>query len=77
MESAQSLNQISYIIMIVLGRPRVLVKLVSWSFPAMNYWVEVVQGGRMACDVRTSIGDVVIGEMMRLVAWCIHGCFGC
>ena len=28
-------------------------------------------------DVRTSVGSVVVGEMMRLVAWCIHGCFGC
>ena len=55
----------------------------SWSFPAMNYWVEChrpfVQGGSMACggDVRTSVGGVVVGEMMRLVAWCVHGCFGC
>ena len=32
----------------------------------------------MACggDVRTSVGGVVVGEMMRLVAWCVHGCFG-
>ena len=33
----------------------------------------------MACDgdARTSVGGVVVGEMMRLVAWCVHGCFGC
>ena len=57
----------------------------SWSFPAMNVWVEVipgrpfVSGGRMACGggVRTSAGGVVTGGMMRLVAWCVHGCFGC
>ena len=52
-----------------------------WSFPALNHLVEVVvvQGGRMAYggDVRTSVGGVVVGEMMRLVAWCVHGCFGC
>ena len=32
----------------------------SWSFPAMNVWVEVIDpsGGRMACggDIRTSVG---------------------
>ena len=34
---------------------------------------------RMACggDVRTIAGGVVVGGMMLLVAWCIHGCFGC
>ena len=33
----------------------------------------------MACggDVRTSAGGVVVGGMMLLVAWCVHGCFGC
>ena len=33
----------------------------------------------MVCDgdVRTSIGGVVVDDwMMRLVAWCVHGCFG-
>ena len=28
-------------------------------------------------DVRTSVGSVVVGKMMWLVAWCVHGCFGC
>ena len=27
-------------------------------------------------DVRTSAGGVVVGGMMPLVAWCVHGCFG-
>ena len=33
----------------------------------------------MACggDVQTSVGGVVVGEMMQLVAWCVHGCYGC
>ena len=33
----------------------------------------------MACggDVRTSVGGVVVGEMMRLVIRYIYGCFGC
>ena len=33
----------------------------------------------MACgiDVHTSVGGVVVGEMMQLVAWCVHGCYGC
>ena len=33
----------------------------------------------MACggDVRTSVGGVVVGGMMQLVAWCVHGCFDC
>ena len=33
----------------------------------------------IACDgyVRTSVGGVVVGEMMQLVAWCVHGYFGC
>ena len=33
----------------------------------------------MACggDVRTSVGGVVVGGMMLLVAWCVHGCFDC
>ena len=33
----------------------------------------------MACggDVQTSIGGVVVGEIMQLVAWCVHGCYGC
>ena len=33
----------------------------------------------MACgvDVRTSMGGVVVGEIMQLVCWCVHGCFGC
>ena len=33
----------------------------------------------MACggDVRTSAGGVVVGGMMWLVDWCVHGCFGC
>ena len=33
----------------------------------------------MACggDVRTSVGGIVVGEMMQLVSWCIHGCYGC
>ena len=32
----------------------------------------------MACggDVRTIAGDVVVGGMMRLVDWCVHGFFG-
>ena len=31
----------------------------------------------MACggDVQTSIGGVVVGEMMQLVPWCVHGCY--
>ena len=30
----------------------------------------------MACggDVTTSAGGVVVGGMMLLVAWCVHGC---
>ena len=24
-------------------------------------------------DVQTSVGGVVVGDMMRLVAWCVHG----
>ena len=30
----------------------------------------------MACggDVKISVGGVVVGYMMRLVAWCVHGC---
>ena len=33
----------------------------------------------MACggDVQTSVGGVVVVEMMQLVAWCVHGCYGC
>ena len=33
----------------------------------------------MACgvSVRTSLDGVVAGVMMRLVDWCVHGCFGC
>ena len=33
----------------------------------------------MACggDVRTSVGGVVVVEMMWLVDWCVHGCFDC
>ena len=33
----------------------------------------------MACgvDVPTSVGGVVVGGKMRLVAWCVHGCSGC
>ena len=33
----------------------------------------------MACggDVRSSAGGVVVEGMMLLVAWCVHGCFGC
>ena len=33
----------------------------------------------MACggDVRTSVCGVVVGEMMRLVPWYVHGCVGC
>ena len=33
----------------------------------------------MACggDVRTIAGGVAVGGMMLLVAWCVHGCFGC
>ena len=33
----------------------------------------------MACggDVQTSVGGIVVGGMMLLVAWCIPGCFGC
>ena len=27
-------------------------------------------------DVRTRAGSVVVGGMMLLVAWCVHGCFG-
>ena len=44
-------------------------------------WSQIlfVKGGRMPCgaDARTSAGGVVVRGMMRLVAWCIHGCFGC
>ena len=33
----------------------------------------------MACGGvdRTSAGGVVVGGMMLLVAWCVHGCFDC
>ena len=33
----------------------------------------------MACggDVQTSVGGVVVGEMMQLVAWCVQGCYVC
>ena len=33
----------------------------------------------MACggDVQTSVGGVVVVWMMQLVAWCVHGCYGC
>ena len=33
----------------------------------------------MACGgyVQTSAGGVVVGEMMQLVASCVHGCYGC
>ena len=32
----------------------------------------------MACgeDVQTSVGSIVVGEMMQLVAWCVHGSYG-
>ena len=32
----------------------------------------------MACrgDVQTSVGGIVLGEMIQLVAWCVRGCFG-
>ena len=38
-----------------------------------------VQGWWKACggDVRTSVGGVVVGEMMGLVPCCVHGCIGC
>ena len=51
----------------------------SWYFPATNVWVDIIQGGRMACggDVRTSVGGVVVGEMMRLVLWNVDGWIGC
>ena len=51
-----------------------------FSHSAMHVYIEV-QGGRAAYggDVRTSItvGGVLVGKMMRLVLWCIGGCFGC
>ena len=52
--------------------------LVVFSHSAMQVWVEVHRG-RAACggDVRTSIGGVLVGNMMRLVLWCIRMCFGC
>ena len=32
----------------------------------------------MACvGDRTSLGDVVVGEMMRLIAWSVREFFGC
>ena len=32
----------------------------------------------MACggDVQTSVGGIVVGENIQLVAWCVRGCFG-
>ena len=40
----------------------------SWSFPAMGFCIQIVASGKAACggDVRTSVSDVVAGEMMRL-----------
>ena len=42
----------------------------SWSFPAMHVWFEVIPGGRTACvrGVRTRVGGVVVGDIVRLVA---------
>ena len=56
---------------LVLGRP--LFQPLMFGLKSYRLFVE---GGRMACggDVRTS---VVVGEMMQLVAWFVHGCFGC
>ena len=28
-------------------------------------------------DVQTTVSGVVVGVMMQLVAWCVHGCYGC
>ena len=52
--------------------------------PTMGVWVEVKyssyrQGGWHAVEISEPayIGGVVVGGMMMLVAWCVHGCFGC
>ena len=31
----------------------------------------------MALEMSETVRGVVIGYIMQLVAWCVHGCFGC
>ena len=59
---------------LVLGRPLGLFQ--PWMLGLKS---TTLRTGRMACggDVRTSAGGVVVGGMMLLVAWCVHGCFDC